>query len=240
MNEENKELQVISTATQEARPGEVRLERTYRLDLRIGERMMLRLGWGDEKNSLEAQGELVGYGHYEFILVRLQPAPGLLPRICQGERVTVRFLSEGAAAIFQTEVIGHLTRPSVIVALAYPTVMNTVQVRRFKRVTCALPVLVSKGGQQGNAIISDISRGGCRMIMDVRGQSIAKNLAVDDKMEIHVPLDLNKPLEVIPVCTKNIETEQHRAIMGLAFESMPNQTGQLLDVFLTNTEILLA
>lgn len=223
----------------EMRPGEVRLERTYRLELRVGERMMLRFGWGDVKSSLETPAELVGYGHYEFMLVRVQPSPGLLPHLAQGERVHVRFLSEGMAAIFQTEVLSHLTRPGIVISLAYPHVMNTVQVRKHKRLACALPVAAECDGASLPGIISDISRGGCRMILDIRGQSRAKSLALGDALRLRAPLALDKPLEPIEATVKNVETEQHRLIMGLAFGPMPAKTAQMLGTFLANTEILL-
>lgn len=225
-----------------ARPLEtrqVRLERTYRLDLRVGARLMLRLGWGSEK-IMELPAELVGYSHYEFMLARVRPVPGLLNRLNQGELVQVRFLSDGEAAIFQTEIIGHLIRPGVVLVLAYPHTMNTVQVRRHKRLDCALPVRAAKDGWKLSGIISDISRGGCRLVLDMRGQSPARSLAVGDALELVAPLDIEKGLENIQAKIRSIETEQYRMIMGLCFEPMPGRTAQLLEAFLNDTEILLS
>lgn len=218
---------------------QVRLERSYRLELHIGARMMLRFGWGNEKNSTEVSGELVGYTHYEFLLVRVQPSPGLLPRINQSECVSVRFLNEGAASLFQTSILGHISRPSLILSLAYPNFMNTLQIRRHKRVSCALPVIIGHKEQKGSGIINDLSRGGCRLIMDMRGQSLTRDINVGDTIELNVPLDLAKGLEVLHAVVKNAEIEQYRLIMGLAFQPMHSQSEQLLEAFLANTEILL-
>lgn len=220
-----------------------KLERTYRLTLNIGARMMLRFGWGDGKNILELPGNLVGYQHYDYLLVQTRPAPGLLARIGQGDPVRVGFLSEGEASIFQTEVIGHLNRPSIILALAYPHTMNSVQVRKHKRVACALPVRVvpEVGDEQKiSGIISDLSRGGCRLIIDVRGQSACRSLNVNDTVSLVVPLNVETDMENIQAIIKNIETEQHRMIMGLSFQPMSIRKGQLLESFLANTEILLS
>lgn len=224
----------------EARPGEMRLERTYRLDLRVGARAMLRFGWGDGKNALELPAELIGYSHYEFMLVRVQPVPGLLQRTGHGELVQMRFLSDGEATIFQTEIISYLQRPGIILTLAYPQTMNIVQVRKHKRLACVLPVRAGKDGRKLSGIISDLSRGGCRMIADVRGQSAFRSLAVGDILELVVPLDIEKGLENIKAMVRNVETEQFRMILGLSFEPMSSQTLQLLDNFLSNTEILLS
>lgn len=219
-----------------------KLERTYRLSLNVGSRMMLRFGWGD--GALELPGELVGYTHYEYLLAHIQPAPGLLARVGQGEPVHVRFMSDGEACIFQTEVIGHLNRPSLILAMAYPHTMNTVQVRKHKRISCALPVRVVPVGsgepQKIAGIISDISRGGCRLLIDMRGQSACRGIAVGGLVNLVVPLDVEKDLENIQATVKNVETEQHRMLIGLSFEPMPSRTGQLLESFLANTEILLS
>lgn len=219
---------------------EGKLERTYRLALSMGSRMMLRFGWGDAKSSLNLPAELVGYVHYEYLLVRVQPTPGLLPRVNQGEPVRVRFMSNGDAAMFQTEILGHLNRPSIVLALAYPHTMNTVQVRKHKRISCALPVRVAKDGQKIAGIISDISRGGCRLLIDMRGQGGCRAINVGDSVSLVVPLDMEKGLENIQAMVKNIETEQFRMIMGLFFEPMHSGTMQLLETFLTNTEILLS
>lgn len=225
---------------QELTIGEMRMERTYRLNLRIGTRMLLRFGWGDEKNAMDVPAEIVGYSHYEFIILRLQPAPGLLPRINQGGRVSARFLSDRAANLFQSEILGHLSRPALLVTLAYPNIMNTVQVRKHKRINSTLPVLVKKDGMEAAGIISDISRGGCRLVMDVRGQGLARVTAIGDKLELLVPLELRKNLENIYTTVRNIETEQYRMIMGLSFQPLSPEASRQLDAFLANSQILLA
>lgn len=225
--------------TSPAKPGQARIERAYRLDLQIGSPAMIRFGWGDEKNCMELQGEIVGYSHYEFLLIRVRPTPGILQRIHVGELLNVRFMNDGGAVIFQTELLGHLSRPGIILALAYPNVMNTVQVRKYKRVSCALPIIATQNGQKISGIISDISRGGCRLVMDLRGQSAAKNLEVGENIDMHAPLDLSKGLELIRTTIKNIETEQFRLIIGLSFEPMSSQAEQTLEAFLFNTEVLL-
>lgn len=203
--------------------------------------MMLRFGLDDD-SALDFVGELIGYSYYEFMLVRVQPVPGLLPRIKQGERVHVRFLSDGEAAIFQTSIISHLTRPVLLLALAYPQTMKTVQVRKHKRLCCALPVWVGKSEQRVRAIISDISRGGCRLALDMRGNSASRSLAPGAVLDMELPLSLSLQhgLEKVQARVKSVETEQHRMILGLCFEPMPTRTAQLLETFLANTEVLIS
>ena len=225
----------------ELKVGEMRMERAYRLDLHVGTRMMLRFGWGEEKHAIKVPGELVGYAHYEFIIVRVMPVPGLLPRVSQGGMVSVRFLNnDGAANIFQTEMLSYLSRPTLLLTLAYPQMTNTVQVRKHKRIASTLPVLVTKDKQEASGIISDISRGGCRLIMDMRGQDFVRQISVGDKLNILVPLKLRENLDSIYTTVKNIETDQFRLIMGLAFEPLPNNVFQQLSTFLSNTQILLS
>lgn len=240
MSEHDTELQRLKDSAKHLAGGQQRMERASRLDLAIGQRLLLRFGWGDEKVATEIPCELLGYSHYEYMIVRLQPVPGLLARLTPGALITARFLYDGGAASFQAEILTHITRPSLILFLSYPGSLNTVKIRQHKRLTCALPVSVDTSNGTAIGIISDISKGGCRMVMDIRGQSAARALQSGDQVVVQAMLSACGEPESINAIVKNVDQEQFRLVLGLAFSNLDADCAERLERFLSETLLLLS
>ncbi|MDL2285367.1 flagellar brake protein [Desulfovibrio sp. OttesenSCG-928-F07] len=219
--------------------GKMRVEHAHRLDLSVGGRMLLRFGFSGESTTREYTAELTGYSHYEFILVRMQPVPGLNSRLTPGSLVNVRFLHNGAAATFQAEILSYVTKPAFLLFLSYPNTLSTVKVRKHQRLTCALPVTVRAGSDSVPGIISDISLGGCRLVMDMRGHPEARNLQVNDRITLSAQLTATGAPADIGATIKNIEHDQFRLRMGLSFADLPEQTSERLEQFLDSTQMLM-
>lgn len=198
-------------------------ERTSRMDLAVGTKILVRFGFAGAGSS-EVVGELVGFSHYDFLILRFSPAPGLLAKITPGSLMTARFMHEGSASLFQAEVISHSVKPNLLVFATYPSTVNTMQVRKSERIPVALPGLLYTEHGDGYGYIRDLSKGGCRMLIDVRGQNTMKQLEAN--MAVHLKLALSPDTigEITPATIKSIQSERFRVELGIAFDLTANDS----------------
>lgn len=137
------------------------------------------------------QAEIFGYVRGGYVALH---SPGrrhnaglsaLLLRV--GDEVAVRFLHDGTAYGFASEVIHLTTRPDALVFLQYPRELAQVSVRHHRRLKCRLPCnLVSAGGELAPAVLLDISEGGMKIASKAFGQS-DQELSTSIKVELTLP-----------------------------------------------------
>jgi len=111
-----------------------------KLSLEIGTRMAVSIGGQNQGPEGRIAADLVGMAHFEYIILRLPWVPGLRSRLVGGVSATVRFVSNGELCGFQSPVLTHIAKPSLLLFLTYPEVVEKLALRQHKRVQCALPV----------------------------------------------------------------------------------------------------
>ncbi|MDR2892906.1 MAG: flagellar brake protein [Deltaproteobacteria bacterium] len=189
-----------------------------KIELEIGSKMLVRLGWGAEDASKEMTAELIGCLHYEYIVLRILPNPGLLSRLIPGTQARVRFLHDGAASEFNVSVLSYIVRPSLLIFLSYPESMNSISVRQFQRLQSRLPaVLFSSEGAFGGTI-GDVSMGGCQLVADIRGQAAARNIQSGSGGTLQVCLKATGNPSKVNCVLRNVEIEHFQLSVGLAFD----------------------
>lgn len=208
-----------------------------RLALEVGTRMAVTLG-SQQGPEGRIAADLVGMVHFEYLILRLPWVPGLRSRLVGGVSATVRFVSEGELCGFQAPVMTHIAKPSLLLFLEYPEVVEKLALRQHKRVQCALPVQLHSRRGDAQGVIADLSRGGCRMAIDMRGQQGLRQTVVEDVMVLRVPLNPEGiPLAV--TCTvRSIEIEINRMQLGLSFTEGDNDFWTALESFLTTAYLL--
>lgn len=81
-----------------------------------------------------------------------------------GDELTVRFLHDGNAYGFVSDVMNLTRVPDEFVFLRYPQMIEHVSVRRHRRLGCRLPCnLVTGNGEKARAALLDISEGGLKV-----------------------------------------------------------------------------
>ena len=195
------------------------IEHTPKLELAPSARLMVRFGWDTNLASDEMAGEMVGCVHYEFLVLRFYPKPGLLARLLPGAQARVRFMHEGVASECTLSVISHITRPALLVFLTYPRILSTLNIRQFKRIQSALPALLLYNETSLRGSVSDVSQGGCQLVIDARGQAAARSLQGGETATLQLCLDADGTTSSAPCTLRNIETEQFHAFAGLAFNN---------------------
>lgn len=226
--------------TQEAQKQQEKPQRTKgdKLALEIGTRMAVTLDSTQQGPEGRIAADLVGMVHFEYIILRLPWVPGLRSRLVGGASVTVRFVSNGELCGFQAPVITHIPKPSLLLFLEYPDVIEKLALRQHKRVQCALPVQLHSRRGDAHGVIADLSRGGCRMAVDVRGQQSLRQTVVEDVIVLRVPLN-SEGMPLAVTCTvRSVSFDANRMQVGLAFTEADNEFWSTLEGFLTTAYLL--
>lgn len=207
-----------------------RVKQSNRLPLEVGARLMIRLGWESEKQTPETPAFLIGYSHYEFLILKPQPFPGISSYIMPGTAVSARFLHDGSVYIFKADVISNVSKPSLMLFVSYPYSQSTVPVRRHKRFRCAMLVLAVSGEYNMRAIIDDLSMGGCRLVVSVDEPGVRK-LQKDDEFMLQMVLLPENGMSTISAVIRSVEREQYRVLLGVSFTGLDPETKASFEKF---------
>ncbi|SBW05172.1 PilZ domain protein [uncultured delta proteobacterium] len=226
--------------TQELQKPQEKPHRTKgdKLELAIGTRMAVTLDTTQQGPEGRIAADLVGMVHFEYLILRLPWVPGLRSRLVGGASVTVRFVSNGELCGFQSPVITHIPKPSLLLFLEYPDVIEKMALRQHKRVQCALPVQLHSRRGDAHGVIADLSRSGCRMAVDVRGQQSLRQTVVEDVIVLRVPLN-SEGLPLTVTCTvRSVSFDANRMQVGLSFSEADTEFWNTLEAFLTTAYLL--
>ena len=187
-----------------------------KLDLEQNTRVFVRLNPLSQQ-SQPLQAEFLGTSHYEFMILRLPSMPGLLNKLLPQTRIEIRYMQEGAVHTFTTELISYTVKPSLLLFTSYPDRMSIMDTRKHHRVICALPILVHSPKGDGEGLICDLSLGGCRVCLELSGQSAMRELMVGDNIVLQTVFSA----EGLPCGTKavvrNVESAGPRIAAGIYF-----------------------
>ncbi len=187
-----------------------------KLDLEQNTRVFVRLNPLSQQ-SPPLQGEFLGTSHYEFMILRLPSMPGLLNKLLPQTRVEIRYMQEGAVHTFTTELVSYTIKPSLLLFTTYPDRMSIMDTRKHHRVMCALPILLhsSKGDAEG--LVCDLSLGGCRVSLELSGQSSMRDLTVGDNILVQTVLSADGLPCGAKAVIRNVEFAGTRVGAGLSF-----------------------
>ena len=122
------------------------------------------------------QAEILGHMVNDYVVLY---SPGKRPNsnlgvleLRIGDELTVRFLHDGNAYGFVSEVKYLARMPDELVFLRYPQAIEHVSVRRHRRLSCRLPCnLLTGSGEKAPAVLLDISEGGMKIASRALGES---------------------------------------------------------------------
>lgn len=209
-----------------------------KLGLEIGTRMVVAFDSSQQGAEGRIAVDLVGMVHFEYVILRLPWVPGLRSRIVGGASVTVRFVSNGELCGFVAPVITHIPKPSLLLFLEYPDVIEKLVLRQHRRVQCALPVQLHSRRGDAQGVIADLSRGGCRMAVDVRGQQGLRQTVVEDVIVLRVPLHSEGMPLTVTCLVRSVSFDANRMQIGLAFTEADDEYWNALETFLTTAYLL--
>jgi PilZ domain. len=209
-----------------------------RLALEAGMRMFLTLDSMRDNDDNRISCEVVGVAHFEFLILRLPWIPGLKQRLIPGTWGTLRFVSKGELYGFHVEVLNHAVKPALLLFLAYPEVVETLSLRQHKRVACALPAHVHSRRGDGFGIVQDLSQGGCRLSLDVRGQAGLRQLIVGDELLLRTSVAAEGMPGTTTSTVRSIALDTSRVVLGLSFSAADAEFQKALAAYIDLSELL--
>ena len=207
-----------------------------RLGLDVGMRMSLSLLHEDGEGRITA--ELVGLVHFEYLVLRLPWIPGLRTRLVAGAVVTVRFISDGVLCGFQSEIITHVGKPSLLLFVIYPDVVEKLSIRQHKRIQCALPAQLHSSRGDAKGLLANISQGGCRMLLDARKQTELRQSVAGDELVLRFHLEADSIAKAAKCDVRSVNADSSRIVLGISFTGKDPEFIVALQSFLEQASML--
>lgn len=200
---------------------------TPRLDLELNSRVQIRLG-SINGNAL-LPGEFIGTVHYEFLIIRLPSVPGLMKKLIPHTLVDVRYQFEGADSSFVSEIINYTVKPSLLLFVTYPDRMSIQESRRHERLLCLLPARLDTPHGEAIGIMKDLSMGGCRIGLDLVGQSNIRKVKDGDNVVLNCTFaNITEPVGGVSL-VRNVEASGARLNIGMSFDKADKSNKEFLN-----------
>jgi len=234
----------VFSMSDENKPGAVIAQKQYqetmpKLGLDLNSRVLVNLNPMSSDKPARLQGEFLGASHYEFLILRLPSIPGLINKLqIPRMRVEVSFQSKGAVNRFFAEIISYTAKPSLMIFTTYPDRMSVMEVRKHQRVTCALPVALATSYGDGIAVIRDLSKGGCRLVAELTGQSSLRQLTEGDRVVLQGSFSAEGNVVRGIGIVRAVETTGSRMGIGLAFDENQKAFNEALTAYLELVRVL--
>lgn len=208
-----------------------------KVGLELNSRVLVRLNPMGQKIP-PMQGEFLGGRHYEFLIVSLPSTPGLLKYLLPHTMIEISYMSEGSVNSFRAEILSHSNRPSLVLYISYPDRVRIKETRRHRRITCALPVTLHSAKGDASGMILDLSMGGCRLALELSGQSSMRELAVGDWVVMQTVLNTDGLPCGGAAAARNVEISGSKLLTGLSFTDKHPDFMSTLDKYITMVENL--
>lgn len=213
------------------------LETMPKLQIEMNSRIHVRVN-PTQSNTRSMPGEFLGISHYDFLIIRLPSTPGVRNQLLPRTVVEIRYLLEGAVSTFNTEIITHTVKPALLVFTTYPDRLSILEMRNHRRISCGLNVLVNTPHGDASGIIADLSMGGCRISLDLTGQSNLRSLAVGESIVLQVVLSSDGTLVSGTGIVRSVELSGGKLNAGISFVHSIKEFTEALGKYLDMIKIL--
>ena len=159
----------------------------------------------------------VGMETDQDLLVRFPIASGVLNRLHEGTRATVRCIYAGTVYGFYCNVVNHVVKPAPLVFLSYPASFEVLNLRKSDRVDCFVPVLASVGEAAYEGIILDISVDGCRFVIENAPERGMPQIQMDETLSMMFQLSSTAPSSGAVGKVKKLTQDSRRLTLGVGF-----------------------
>jgi c-di-GMP-binding flagellar brake protein YcgR len=136
---------------------------------------------------------------------------------------------------FQVDLIAAQTRPFPQVYLKYPEQIECFNLRKYNRAECHLYAVVEVGGDGLQALIGDISVGGCRIAINLGKLDLGYTpvFTVGDLVDLNFTLD-DLEHRVVLCEVKNVRSDSSVIHLGLAFMEAEDDLKEAIQNFVDN------
>ena len=201
-----------------------------KLGLEFNTRVFIKLS--TLSSNVPLQGEFIGTSHYEFLILRLPSVPGLVKKLIPRALVEIRYQFEGADSSFMSEIISYTAKPAMLLFVTYPDRMSIQESRRHERLVCSLPTRLATPYGEALGVMKDLSMGGCRIAMELTGQSNIRKIIDGDRVVLNsVFANASEPVRGLGL-VRNVDATGSRINIGMSFDKGSKEFSQALAEYL--------
>ena len=184
-------------------------------------------------SNVPLQGEFLGTSHYEFLILRLPSVPGLIKKLIPQTVVEIRYQFEGADSSFMAEIISHATKPAMLLFVTYPDRLTIQEARKHQRLVCSLPTRLATPYGEAVSVMKDLSQGGCRVALELTGQSNLRRLVEGDRIVLHSAFSVTtEPVRGLAL-VRNVDLVGTRMSVGMSFDKSGKEFSEAVTEYLT-------
>jgi c-di-GMP-binding flagellar brake protein YcgR len=195
--------------------------------------------------SIKMSSISVGYLADNYLIIKY-PSTGafgsIASKLFKGNKVTVRYISNGSVFGFQSELLGTTSVPARLLFIACPSVIARHNLRSNRRFECYLPADLNvdrvKGGdvvQEG--IITDISSTGCSFNM-VKGspEQSLPDVRLTDTIVLRSQLPGMENRIELSGNVKNMQRDSQGIRMGIMFNEIEEERKMRIIEYISTLE----
>jgi c-di-GMP-binding flagellar brake protein YcgR len=195
------------------------------LNIALGTRVQVELGGiGGQFKSV-----MVGMEPEQYLIVKIPMMTGILSKLYEGNKVTLRYLYSGSIYGFRSNVLHFITKPAPLMFLTYPKAVEIFQLRESRRIDCHFPGQARIQEEQYEGAIVDVSSGGCRFSIDVSGDVRVAQIEVGESIDLSFQMiGSTQPLAALGK-VRTISRDQGKVVIGIQFEELDTEVVESLE-----------
>ena len=160
----------------------------------------------------------IGWYPDHFFITTLKPIPGINNIFTRlSSSVEVKFFLDGKIYIGNTSILLYTFKPTGMLFLKKPTTVETILVRRAKRVTCSFPAGIAHQNDKNffPGLIIDLSEGGAGFVFENPWHK--EQFKVDEKVNLKLIPVFHENELIIPAFIRSFFKKDGKPGIGLAF-----------------------
>ena len=189
-----------------------------KIDIELGSTVQIKFNPIGGKSQYTFPAAYIGVMHYKFLALHMSFVSGLQTHLLPGTLVEIQYQLNGAVHSFRTEILAHTMKPVFIVFVSYPDRMSVMAMRAHRRLFCALPCSLQCEDGHGDGIITDISAGGCRVIVPISGNLSIKQIEKDTDVMLSTIFSTSEELVSATATVRSVDQEGAHISFGVVFK----------------------
>ena len=191
------------------------MDKIEKLAVVLGSELNMQVEGMEEK----FRATLIGIETPIYLMVRMQIPTMFRSQIDKGTTFLVRYVYMGNLYGFRTKSLGSVEKPYKITFISYPENVESLNIRRSKRVSCFIPSTLELGKSQLRGLVVEISKTGIRFAVNTETDLI-KMVKLNDPVKISFPLLGFDGIHTIKGIIKGIISDTAGISLGIQFEDV--------------------
>jgi c-di-GMP-binding flagellar brake protein YcgR len=210
------------------------MEKNEKLSIALGIELNMQVEGMEEK----FRATLIGIETPTYLMVRMQIPTMFRSQIDKGTTFLVRYVYMGNLYGFRTKSLGSVEKPYKITFISYPENVESLNIRRSKRVSCFIPSTLELGKSQLRGLVVEISKTGIRFAVNTETDLI-KMVKLNDPVKISFPLLGFDGIHTIKGIIKGIISDTAGISLGIQFEDVKPLLEEMIENYVKDVLDLL-